>query len=139
MAIILSVAFGLCYVICKLLIQGDAINLYTTEWATRHFFLGAWILVIIFSLLIKRIAALSVFISCFFGILLGEVVGTLIKTQNLQRLDQLTAEGASAEAIQRLYHHHGVTIWIATMLIGCIIGLMLDKYGHSGKNKRKDS
>jgi len=116
------------YFICKsYFMRGSPMHSYTADWTTRHYYLYIWIVSILLAVFNRPATSLATTAGCFIGIVIGDVLGEFIRTIRLSNLDRLIAEGASPGAIQQLYTHYGVLIWLGVIVVSYIIGLNIDK------------
>lgn len=98
-------------------------NLYLFEWTARNFYLYVWLIVIILTCYKKYYIAASLVIGNVIGIFIGQFLGDYLLYLNIQKITQ----DMSNEKIARLQIHHGFTIWIITILICFIIGIIITK------------
>lgn len=98
-------------------------NLYLFEWTARYFYLYLWLIVIILTCYKKYYIAASLVIGNIIGIFIGQFIGDYLLYMNIQKI----THDMSNEKRASLRIHHGITIWIITILICFIIGLIMRK------------
>lgn len=127
-ALILAVLFIIGYIICTLFFSKVPTFSYTAEWTARHYFLFVWVAAILFAIFNLPYTSLTITAGCFIGIVLGDVIGQKIIDSNWNEINQLTNKGisVSTETLNQADYHKGVFIWLCTILISIVIGLMAD-------------
>lgn len=102
-------------------------NTYVLKWTTDRYYLGVWIIVLLFIFLAKKESLIySYFITAgnFIGIVLGEYVGGAIKKMNMMKI----SKDMDAENIYRLSKHPGVLIWLITVIFSLILVGIIIKF-----------
>ncbi|HEX2981442.1 MAG TPA: hypothetical protein VHO48_14340 [Anaerolineaceae bacterium] len=101
-------SFGLLYVLSRTAFS----DVYVLDWTAHNYYLYLWIPVILLSIFQKTILSLSLTIGNLFGILLGQILGDMIRLSNMQKITEMMTEGQKYQ----LLSHPGVFIWIFTIL-----------------------
>lgn len=99
---------------------------YVVKWVTDRYYLGIWIIVLLFILIVKKESIIySYFITVgnFVGILAGEYIGGTIKEMNMMKI----TKDMDAENIYRLSKHYGVFLWLITIIISFVLVAMVIK------------
>lgn len=127
-AAICAALYILVYALCTLLFRWNSdLETYTAGWVMHNRYLYVWLVAILFGLFGKRITCILTTIGCFLGIYLGDVIGDYIHLKNLELVEQLISKGTDSVQIYFLkYHQSGVYIWLLTILVFMLIGLILD-------------
>ena len=111
-AILFMLLFVLIYVFSLLFLP----DYYLFEWTARHYYLGIWLAGVALIYLKKEDEALALAVVNIVAILVGQFLGDYLQKQNMLKItDQL-----DNEAIYQLSKHHGVLIWIMT-IVSCMI------------------
>lgn len=119
--------FAIIYILASTVLS----DIYLLEWTADHLYLYIWVPVILLTLSKKTIIALALTIGNIFGILLGQLVGDAIKYSNMQKITNVMKE----EQKYYLMSHKGVFIWIFTILIFLIFGVMISSIKKSKQQK----
>jgi len=98
-------------------------HLYLFEWTARNFYLYLWLIVIILTCYKMYYISASLVIGNIIGVFIGQFLGDYLLYLNIQKITQ----DMPNEKIARLRIHHGFTIWIITILICFIIGVIMTK------------
>lgn len=116
------------YIICTLFFSKAPGYIYTAEWTSRHYFLFIWVATFLLAIFDFPYTSLSITAGCFIGILLGEVIGLNIISNNWKEINKLIDNGisVSTEKLNLAYIHKGVYIWLCIILISIGIGLVAD-------------
>lgn len=96
-------------------------DIYLLEWTADELYLYIWVPIILLSLSKKTIIASALTIGNVFGILLGQLVGDAIRYSNMQKI----TDDMKEEQRYYLMSHKGVYIWIFTILIFLILGVII--------------
>ncbi|TCS90628.1 hypothetical protein EDD65_104171 [Keratinibaculum paraultunense] len=128
--ILFLLPFIILYIISKLFLS----NLYLFEWTARNFYLYLWLIVIILTCYKKYYIAASLVIGNLIGVFIGQFLGDYLLYLNIQKITQ----DMSNEKVAMLHLHHGVTIWIITILICLIIGIIITKIDEKNTISTKD-
>jgi len=116
------------YVICTLFFSEVPRFSYTAEWTSRHYFLFVWVIAILCAIFNLPFTSLTITAGCFIGIGLGDFIGKRIIDSNWHKINQLISEGVSVsvETLNLADYHYGVFIWLETILVAIVIGLIAD-------------
>jgi hypothetical protein len=127
-ALISAVLFITGYIICTLFFSKVPTFSYTADWTASHYFLFVWVAAILFAIFNFPYTSLTITVGCFIGIVLGDVIGQNIINNNWNEINKLTSNGitASIETLNRADYHKGVFIWLCTILISTVVGLVAD-------------
>ncbi|MDD2214257.1 MAG: hypothetical protein PHR21_06950 [Oscillospiraceae bacterium] len=127
-ASISALLFVVGYIIIKLFFSKVPTFSYTADWAVNHYFLFVWVPAILLAIFSLPYTSLALTIGCFVGIVLGDVIGQNIIDNKWHEINQLINNGieVSAETLNRADYHNGVFIWLGTILICAVIGLLAD-------------
>lgn len=114
-----AVIFGLIYLASILLFKNE----YLFQWALHNwkFTLVLTLLPLILLGMNYKAASFVLFLGISGGIFLGNFLGNTISEQNILKI----TDGMSAEQIYHLNHHPGFEIWMLSVGISLILGLIL--------------
>lgn len=92
-------------------------GLYLFEWTARHSYLCLWAVAILLICFGKIRLSLLITIGNVIGVFVGQYGGDLLKNINMQKIEA----NMDAGKVYQLRQHHGVTIWILTIVIFIMI------------------
>lgn len=98
-------------------------KLYLFEWTSRHLYLGIWMITIGLILFNKILISFSITIGNFAGVVLGQYMGEWLRQQNMSKI----VPGMNPQTVYQLQHHPGVEIWLLTIGVFFLLGLLLGK------------
>lgn len=129
--IILLSVYVIGYILCKFYFaQGMPLASYTAGWFYRRGFMYTWIATIVVVLMNKPYTATFITSGTFIGMIMGDLVGGLIRSSNIAKLQELIDSGVTVTAQQeaQAYNHYGVLpIWFIVFIVFVVIGIVLDK------------
>ena len=129
--VVLLVVYLLGYFLCRLYFaQGMPFESYTAGWIYRRSFMYTWVAVIILIFANKPMTATLTTVGCFFGIVIGDVLGGWIITVRIAQLEELINSGVAVGSYEKAqaYHHYGILpIWFVVIILFVMMGLILDK------------
>lgn len=117
------------FVLSKLFLS----HVYWFEWTARHYYLFLWGIVILFVLWDKPVIAALLSLGNLLGILIGQFLGDGIRAINISRIKP----DMSAEKVSRMYHHPAFEIWLITIGICLLIGILIHLSFSKSLNKRR--
>ena len=119
------------FILCKFYFaQGMPLESYTAGWLYRRGFMLTWGATIILIFMNKLNTATFTTMGTFIGMVVGDLIGGLIRSSNIAKLQELIENGATITAEQQAqaYHHYGILpIWFIVFIIFVVIGIVLDK------------
>ncbi|MBQ7431945.1 MAG: hypothetical protein IJV50_00525 [Lachnospiraceae bacterium] len=119
--ITLLIYFGL-YAISKIWLR-DA---YVLEWTARHVYLCTWLVALILIFFDWLRVSFAITLGNLVGIGIGQIIGDWMQSYSMQKI---TAD-MSAEMIYRLQLHYGVVLWLFTILVSTITGIVIQLRKH---------
>lgn len=96
-------------------------DVYLFEWTSRYWYFGIWLMAILLIIVKKQVIAVALTLGNLVGVVAGQVVGDLMLSAAIQKITPDMNAGQAAQ----LHLHHGVEIWLVTILIFCLTGLLL--------------
>ena len=103
-------------------------NAYMFEWMGRNCYCYTWVLVILLVLVDKTLVANFVTFGTLLGVVIGELLGNILWERNMSKI----TSDMSVEQQHYLSLHHGVLIFVITLLkfvaMGVILDIILRKY-----------
>lgn len=109
------------FMIIYILTRTVCSDIYLLEWTADKLYLYIWVPIILLSLFKKTIIASALTIGNVLGILMGQLIGDAIRYFNMQKITDVMKE----EQRYYLMSHKGVYIWIFTILIFLIFGVII--------------
>lgn len=119
------IAFFVCIAIYLVLwlVSVEALSdIYTFEWTSRNNYGYTWVAVVIFLIFDKTLPAYFITIGNVVGTIVGEFLGNFIIKQNLSHI---TSETSEDEIYLMTHTHQGWFIWIVTVLMFFVAGVIL--------------
>jgi len=104
-------------------------DIYLFEWTARNRYLYIWVLIAILTIFGKKYTALSLTVGNLIGIIAGQLSGDYIKNENIKKI----TETMEAHEVYRLHTHYGFYIWVLTLVIFLVIGVVVQR--NSNKNR----
>jgi membrane protein YqaA with SNARE-associated domain len=95
------------------------LDIYLPVWTADNYYLYIWVPVILLTLLNKTIISLFITAGNLIGILAGQVLGDIIRHNNMKKITDSMPEG------QKYYlrSHKGAYIWMLTIIISLLLGV----------------
>ena len=119
-----SITFAVCigiYIVLQLLSSTILNDIYTFEWMARNLYCYTWLPVIVLIVFNKTLMAYFITIGNLVGTIIGELLGSFLREK---KMSEITSDMNGSEIALRSYHQ-GVFIWLITLLIFFLVGLVL--------------
>lgn len=97
-------------------------DLYLFKWLADRWYLCLWAVVLLLAYKHKHLISISLTVGSVLGIPLGQFLGDFLRNRNIQSITALMSQEDQA----KMYLHHGVAIWSATVILAAILGILLD-------------
>ena len=115
-----------------LISQRYFLGLYLFEWTSRNFYCGIWSLCLILILCQKPLPAFFVTAGNIIGVVIGQFLGDLIRTENIKKI----TDTMNPQQIYELHNHPGVPLWLLVIVLFLILGLITDLFFNKFHKKR---
>ena len=99
-------------------------DVYTFRWMADHLYCYTWIIVIVLIAFDQTLLSYCIIFGNLFGTIIGEVLGSFIKNQ---RMGNITTNMNIGEIEYRSLHH-GVLIWLVTIILFIGAGIAAKKF-----------
>ncbi|MGL5259729.1 MAG: hypothetical protein ACRC7V_06415 [Lachnospiraceae bacterium] len=117
-ALLCFLPFLVLYIISILFLD----ELYLFKWLANRWYLCLWFVAMILAFLQKHIVAISLTIGGILGAPLGQFLGDAMQIRNIQSITELMTQEEQA----RLHLHAGVPIWVTSVIIFGIVGIVIE-------------
>ena len=107
-----------------LISQRYFLGLYLFEWTSRNFYCGIWSLCLILILCQKPLPAFFVTAGNIIGVVIGQFLGDLIRTENIKKI----TDTMNPQQIYELHNHPGVPLWLLVIVLFLVLGLITDLF-----------
>lgn len=107
------------FIIIYILSRTALSDVYLFEWTAHNHYLYIWIPVILLSMFNKTIISLFLTAGNLIGIILGQVLGDIIRRNNILKITDAMTEGEK----YYLRSHKGAYIWMLTIIISLLTGV----------------
>lgn len=107
------------------IISALALNeLYLFKWLLDRWYLFVWMIAVILAYRQKHFIAISLTIGSILGVPLGQFCGDIVRNHNIQGI----TASMSPEEVAKRHLHPGVPIWIITVLLSVLVGIILESH-----------
>lgn len=109
---------------------------YLFEWIAHNwmFYVGLCVIAYLPLLFDKQYVSILMTDGIVVGIFVGNYVGAFIRDINISKI----TDQSSAEEIYRLQHHPGFEIWMGCIVVGIILGVIVQKrFGKRDKTNKE--
>lgn len=96
-------------------------NLYLFEWTADHSYLYIWIWIFYLTGSQKDMVTIYLTIGNFFGIYVGQYLGSFIREVRMSLITPETAAGDAAN----LARHFGFEIWLISLFVFTVLGILV--------------